>query len=221
MSYKQTSTKYHDAALWAWRKYSSSIFPCEDSFLHHLFFVNGNGYEWTKNGELVEMLIGNEPDCHPPLSFPEWGQAHSERSIYPICEYARCLSFPATIQPDWREALERALLWADGADHHTAFWDEETGRKRTRTNEENDHRFLEIARAKLAALDHGIDLRFVHRFYVKNTLSELLRLIDHQVTELKIIDSNHPFFHLEITVDKSSDRFCASLDGLQMVSPDD
>lgn len=138
---------YKDAALSAYVKYSTSIFPAEEAFLEHLFFVNGNGYEWFQ-GTLVcdeydDPREKSSYDEVPPISFLKWKEEHCYKDLYPLCQYADCLLVPDNVQPDWLEALGRALDWADSANHHQ--WEDEKGNV-TGTSEERDHEWLKVAR---------------------------------------------------------------------------
>ena len=90
----------------------------KENVLDHLFFVNGNGYEWV-DGE----LITDEPlmhDCIPDNYFDTKIMDKDgyeilntiPLNIYPICEYAKILSLPDDIKPDWLAGAEEALKLA-------------------------------------------------------------------------------------------------------------
>jgi hypothetical protein len=152
MKYKESSSDYKQASIEAWKKYCNTIFPTEEDFLEHLFFTNGNGYEWNNDGCLVEGISVENNREKPAISFEEWQRKKSspKRYIYPLCQYARCITFPKNINNDWKEQLLRALDWADTAphlEHVTANY--ETKTFDTHSYEENDHKWLKVARDRL------------------------------------------------------------------------
>ena len=144
---KYTPKDYSEASRREYLKYSNSIFPTELDFLVHLFFVNGNGYEWTEDGCLICGIwdVEGEERLPPSITYEEWQVAKCSRQIYPLCKYAICLTFPETIRKDWKDALIRALEWAETCEHH--IW--EGGD----TSETSDHLFLEIANTRLEKIN--------------------------------------------------------------------
>ncbi len=111
-----------------------------DKVLNHLFFTNGNGFDWC-NGELVDVFEG---DKHEPMQIPENyfstpimstekdesalfkkfreqdGEAYKPHeicskealTIYPICQYAAIMNLPKDLKLDWLEAGEDACYLA-------------------------------------------------------------------------------------------------------------
>lgn len=47
------------------------------------------------------------------------------RKLYPLCEYARILHLPDNIKPDWLDAAERAIAWAESPEVVTTDSDKE------------------------------------------------------------------------------------------------
>ncbi len=109
--------------------------------LHHLFCVNGNGYEW-KDGELVAVdadddarkaaieIVTCEHDHPMPFDRIDREIAHARKcggrsawdsdpttySWYPLCEYSEIMKVPDDVKPDWKaEAITIAKIMA-GAD---------------------------------------------------------------------------------------------------------
>lgn len=173
---KQSPTDYEAAAKEAYEQYHKSIFPTEEHFLDHMFFVNGNGCEW-EDGALVN-IFWEPPDPkkeekrakdHDDLlkikkylgedtsyyyySFDEWRTAHKESYIYPLCEYADAVNVPDNVRPDWLAALKRALDWADTAPHHQ--YRDRNGRyfDPPQTCEDTDHRWLAKIRKRVAQIE--------------------------------------------------------------------
>lgn len=102
----------------------------ENRFLHHVFFVNGNGYEWV-NGELVcednytgpltleqgyeELWREHIASSHgnPGVSKDEYlGRTDDREKIYPLCQYTDILHTPTDVTPDWLDAAVRAINYA-------------------------------------------------------------------------------------------------------------
>lgn len=132
---------YKKEALRVWKKYNDSIFQTEEDFLEHLFFVNGNGYEWV-NGCLVIDDIDNYKPKKPKTLLRDWKKGKSTREIYPLSKYSKCITFESDIKDDWLEQLIRALKWADSACHIEGY-------------EKSDHEWLEIAKNKVKEIQRG------------------------------------------------------------------
>lgn len=94
------------------------IFKNKWDIYHHLFAVNGNGYEWV-NGQLVDDYYEDEDDedkeyIPQESTVPDdWDSNGRENDftpakdkIYPLCQYAKMLDIPDDIQPDWKEAVK-------------------------------------------------------------------------------------------------------------------
>ena len=107
--------------------------------LSHLFFTNGNGYEWV-NGALVCELdkykVGTElpesyfetpvmsTEANEPKYFKELRLAEGKEyepyelcskqaiQIYPICQYAKMMNIPDDIKDDWLEGAIEATIFA-------------------------------------------------------------------------------------------------------------
>lgn len=109
-----------------------TLFPNENEFLHHLFFVLGNGYKWEK-GQLVsvfskkeghqekentdkyfkkmkvdlEKIIGKKLSPMPPNISTE---------IYPLSNSSKISTIPDNIDcqwgSDWLDACEKALKYS-------------------------------------------------------------------------------------------------------------
>lgn len=101
-----------------------SIFTDEAAVLHHLFFVNGNGYHW-QNGQLVERgQHGDQETVGEMIKRlrAEWvgdlqHQAVPRSRLYPICKYAMIMQIPDNVQPDWFDAARAALKVAEAMQH--------------------------------------------------------------------------------------------------------
>lgn len=107
--------------------------------LHHLFFVNGNGYDWV-NGELVDPYDNEEYERprRPIEDAPEilrdiYETVEREiaairqevrenldeycammvwpapHRVYPLCQYADVLNIPDDVTADWKAAAVEAL----------------------------------------------------------------------------------------------------------------
>lgn len=116
-----------------------SIFPNHFSCQHHLFIVNGNGYEW-KNGQLVSNdsleinrsrndILGNTRDT--PITDEDLDTSHSicfhptgsnvySIPLYPWCEYAQLqhvIDGSVTPATDWCHGIIsfgcRVRRWSD------------------------------------------------------------------------------------------------------------
>lgn len=111
-----------------------------DKVLNHLFFTNGNGFEWVNGGlECFEVLntictlpenyfntviMSNEADedpfdkelrneFNPNSKFKPYELCAKESlTIYPICKYAKIVNIPEDIQLDWLLAAEDACYLA-------------------------------------------------------------------------------------------------------------
>lgn len=111
-----------------------------DKVLNHLFFTNGNGFDWHE-GELVDIFEGDKQE---PLQIPEnyfstpimsteenesglfkrFRQKENKAykphevcakgalTIYPICKYAAIMNLPKDLKPDWLDAAENACYLA-------------------------------------------------------------------------------------------------------------
>ncbi len=111
------------------------VFGDEYDVLEHLFFVNGNGYEWN-DGCLIDPYP--EPSLVAQLGLEFVADAREvPHRIYRICKYAKILSLPDDIQPDWLAAAERAIDWAEGPECLLT---------------DDDRHHLAIARQRIAAL---------------------------------------------------------------------
>lgn len=109
----------------------------KEKVIDHLFFTNGNGYEWV-NGELV---LSEYEEDGKFLEFPDnyfdtalWSDEEDEDtlikefrlsqkkeykareicnkhviSLYPICKYAQILNLPKDIKKDWLLLAEEAV----------------------------------------------------------------------------------------------------------------
>jgi len=106
----------------------------KEKVLDHLFFVNGNGYDWI-DGELVgdsqNSTILTFTDNY--FETPIWSKEEDEESflkdfrleegrdftpreiyskhplsLYPLCTYAKILNLPKDIKPDWLACAEEA-----------------------------------------------------------------------------------------------------------------
>lgn len=98
------------------------INPTEAHVLHHLFFVNGNGYEW-EHGELISIDGLREP-ATIRAEVDAWcerngiGQAARDYSVppvkelYPLWRLSEIVTMPDDVQDDWLEAAWRAVQWA-------------------------------------------------------------------------------------------------------------
>jgi hypothetical protein len=105
-----------------------SLFIDENSVLHHLFFVNGNGYEW-ENGQLVDVFP--EYKAHIPYAervaaakaeYEENERKHDaeykellrrlRQTIYPLSQFSHAVTIPDDVQPDWLEAAQKAMDYA-------------------------------------------------------------------------------------------------------------
>lgn len=109
-----------------------------DKVLDHLFFTNGNGFDWV-NGELICNGLKTDtleiPDGYfsTPLLSTEADESDMAKrfrkefnkpfvpreicskeamSIYPICQYAAIANLPADIKPDWFDAAYEACYMA-------------------------------------------------------------------------------------------------------------
>jgi len=111
-------------------KYSPSLYQRESQILSHLFFVNGNGYEW-ENGELVdfwhrsETQLGEERKrflawlktllAGTSLTRKQRGEILKTKvfpgriKIYPLCEFAEIMNIPDDVKPDWLVAARKSL----------------------------------------------------------------------------------------------------------------
>lgn len=125
--------------------YSLEAYPTlhikEEEVLHHLFFINGNGYDWIK-GELVEgsyYAMRKTVKKHRVGHIEEYGTSDIEvirekvieyrarnlaflkkvgikddyKKLYPICEYAKIVNIPRNIKPDWLKAARKAITVAE------------------------------------------------------------------------------------------------------------
>ena len=128
MTYEETLEK-------ALREYPS-LFLNEHDFLRHVFSVNGNGYDWQKDGSLESFDYGEKKEVYTDeqIAIIKAGQekyhreiaeknSHGDRHrcwficrdgsvgayLYPLCEYARIVTFPDNIREDWLAALEKSL----------------------------------------------------------------------------------------------------------------
>jgi len=116
-------------------KYHPEIFPSEKEILHHLFFVNGNGYDW-ENGDLVDFMHRSEAKLREDRKdFLAWSKRLSgdtdkamkklkrlgvkipdsvpkmvgRKRIYPLCKYADIMNIPDDVKLDWLKAARKAL----------------------------------------------------------------------------------------------------------------
>jgi len=106
----------------------------KEKALNHLFFTNGNGFDWI-DGELfiedknVSEIIPEEYFNTPIMSTEQdepdfarrWrleeGKVYKPHEIkstnalilYPICKYAQIMNLPNNIKKDWLEAAEEAI----------------------------------------------------------------------------------------------------------------
>lgn len=114
----------------------SRLFPSRTEVLHHLFYVDGNGYEW-KNGELTDGENSKYPKFYNLNANREKPDENQKRrdavykkisdffkknpdvcsihtthlsSIYPICQYAKILNLPLDIKDDWIDGAREALF---------------------------------------------------------------------------------------------------------------
>jgi hypothetical protein len=148
MNWIKTSENYLESAKESYTKFFS-IFPTEMDFLHHLFFVNGNGYDW-ENGALVELTDADYPGrIIPDISFEEWIGKSEDRELYPLCEYAKCVNIPDNIKKDWLEKLELALDWAEKQESFEWLTKDYKSYKPKRTNEKEDRKYLQLARKRI------------------------------------------------------------------------
>ena len=119
----------HDTVRQAMIEYPL-LFASRTQVLHHLFWVNGNGYEWL-NGELVDyqphklkpykaLEKGYGKEREKALeAFSKFVSKHDEfvdnykiplSNVYPICEYACIMNIPDDVKPDWLEAARESLF---------------------------------------------------------------------------------------------------------------
>lgn len=82
------------------------LFETEGDVLHHLFFVNGNGYEWV-NGELID-LFDTETAIQETIVNTSL-KPKTSRELYPICQYAKIMCLPEDIKSDWLVAAQKAI----------------------------------------------------------------------------------------------------------------
>jgi len=109
----------------------------KEKVLNHLFFTNGNGYEW-ENGELVcltediEGIDKKIPEDYfniPIMSeekdetkfMRDWRiedgepftpyeiKSNTAEHLYPICEYAKIMNLPSNIKKDWLTLAEEVV----------------------------------------------------------------------------------------------------------------
>jgi len=131
-----------------------TLFPTEAHALHHLFLVNGNGYDWIE-GQLVDpfarpdeevhaeqhrceerLLHGVSEDLRTQIK-AEWAKpAAPIIQLSALCKYAALCTLPDDIRPDWLAAAKHALAWA---------W--------TRERTGSDTHWLLKARARIEALE--------------------------------------------------------------------
>lgn len=142
---------YYKSAKYAYKEFFS-IFPTELDFLHHVFFVLGNGYEWEDGfprcyimsrkehvGMYKEMGFSAD-DFKPTISFEEWLKAKpQQRELYPLCDLTFALETPKNIDPIWKEKLIQALDWAETLESYE--WRDEDY-KVIGNNKEKDHQIL-------------------------------------------------------------------------------
>lgn len=109
-----------------------SLFKNRTQALHHLFCVNGNGFEW-ENGELVDFYTDEQRAEYAadvvtyldgsPRSEYEYARLQTVQMnaevlarvngpglhLYPYCEYAKIVNLPDDVTLDWAlSALEHA-----------------------------------------------------------------------------------------------------------------
>lgn len=131
-----------------------TLFPTEAHALHHLFIVNGNGYDWIE-GQLVDLFARSDEEVRAERCRREKRLLHGVSEhlraqikaawakpaapiirLYPLCKYADLCTLPDDIHPDWLAAAKRALAWA---------W--------TRERTESDTHWLLKAKARIEALE--------------------------------------------------------------------
>ena len=130
----------------------------KEKVLDHLFFVNGNGYEWV-NGELVDDYANIIYEVIPENYFntPSMGALQ----IYPICEYAKILHLPNDIAPDWLFGAIEALLLAENyfdnpyqhcLDTYISDWMEDRNYKAIQKYLKEQKKFLRAAKKRIKQL---------------------------------------------------------------------
>jgi hypothetical protein len=109
----------------------------KEKVLVHLFFVNGNGYEWIQGELIAENSTKQEhekiPDNYfkiPVMSSEKDESTFTKKwrleegkpyvayeiksshalSVYPLCDYAKLLNLPEDIKADWLVGAKEALL---------------------------------------------------------------------------------------------------------------
>ena len=105
-----------------------TIFPTRLHALEHLFCVNGNGYEWNKNGRLSTSLVHDKLMQKAMGLFMNGSRDQIERedrreyhqtildSVYPLCQYAKMVTVPDNVQPDYLAGIYEMLDFIDQLD---------------------------------------------------------------------------------------------------------
>lgn len=106
------------------------IYPDRWAILNHLFFVNGNGYEWVdgqlKNGhheakviwyqnrKLTEpefLALMEKPKFLPQESLLPFAPSENGRAAYPLCQYATIHHIPDDVKDEWLIAAAESLAY--------------------------------------------------------------------------------------------------------------
>lgn len=108
-----------------------SLFPTEAHARHHLFFVNGNGFEWV--GGKLQSIDGRRDPAEVQQELPP---ARPLQTLYPLYALSKLVTIPDDVQSDWLAAARAAMLWG-WVVRHTA----------------EDARWLRHAAARIATLE--------------------------------------------------------------------
>lgn len=99
-------------------QYYPLIFKTRIDVLHHLFYVNGNGYGW-RDGELVDVcdsFKGRKQKISDHEAVRRSKECFFAFGVqYPLSEYSKINTMPSNVKPDWKKGAEEIRQYFEQA----------------------------------------------------------------------------------------------------------